>query len=227
MVKSVKELHGTAIEATDGNIGSVEDVYFDDQTGRIRYYVVDTGKWLPGRKVLIAPEAIRRPWHDGTGIPVNLTRAQVKSSPDVDTERPVSRDAELLLYTHYGWVPYWIEATLPPPPPKSASSVEEKREVESLVGDMRNSHLRSWREVKGYEIRASDGKAGTLEDLLIDPEEGRIRYLVIKTGEWLSHRHVLISPDRVAHVDWAESKIETKLSRDDVERCPEYGSLHT
>ena len=211
----MKHLHGTAIEPTDGNIGSVEDVYFDDQTGRIRYYVVDTGKWLPGRKTLNAPEAIRRPWHDGTRIQLNLSRARVKSSPDIDTKRPVSRDAGLLLHNHYGWSPYWISATLPPPTPKSASSVEERLEFETAVGHTRNSHHRSCREVMGYEIRASDGKAGTLEDFLIDPEEGRIRFLAIETGEWLSHRHVVMPPERVAHLDSAESKVETNLSRDE------------
>lgn len=225
MVKSVKELYGATIQAEDGNIGSVVDVYFDDETGRLRYFVVDTAKWLPGRKVLIGSEAIRRPWHDGAGLPVNLTREQVKSSPDIDTEMPVSREAELLLHSHYGWAPYWAGGLLPPPPPKLAAPVEERQQAESVAGDLRTSHLRSSREVMGYEIHGMDGKAGTLEDLLIDPEEGRIRYLVVKTGEWLSHKNVLITPNRIANVNWSESKIETKVSRHDIKVCPEYGSL--
>jgi hypothetical protein len=61
MVKSLRELHGIAIEATDGNTGSLHDIYFDDRSRQIRYFVVDTAKWLPGRRVLIAPEAIRHP----------------------------------------------------------------------------------------------------------------------------------------------------------------------
>jgi sporulation protein YlmC with PRC-barrel domain len=106
-----------------------------------------------------------------------------------------------------------------------ASPLEEKQQAESVAGDLHTSHLRSSREVMGYAIHGTDGKAGTLEDLLIDPEEGRIRYMVVKTGEWLSHRHVLISPDRITKVNWSESKIETRLPRHDIEACPEYGSL--
>ena len=51
------------IDALDGEIGSVHDLYFDDQTWSVRYLVVDTGKWLSGRKVLVSPEAIVKPWH--------------------------------------------------------------------------------------------------------------------------------------------------------------------
>ena len=225
MIKSVNDLHGTAIEATDGHIGAIHDVYFDDQAGNIRYFVVDTAKWLPGRKVLIPPEAIVRPWVDGTGLPVNLTREQVRSSPDIDTQRPVSRDAELLLYSHYNWAPYWPEAVLPPPPPQFASSIEEKREAEATAEHMRSSHLRSCREVMGYQVHGTDGKAGTLDDILIDPEESRIRYFVVKTGEWPFHKQVLVSPDRIGDVNWAESKIDAHISRHQIETCPAYKSL--
>ncbi len=86
-----------------------------------------------------------------------------------------------------------MAATLPlPPRAKLAASVEEKRQVEAVVDQIRNSHLRSCREVIRYEIHGSDGKAGTLDDLLIDPDESRIRFLVIKTNDWLSHRQVII-----------------------------------
>lgn len=226
MVKSLKELHGTAIEATDGNIGSVHDVYFDDQTCHIRYFVVDTAKLLPGRKVLIAPEAIRRPWQDGTGLPVNLTREQVKSSPDIEMEGSVSRAAELLLHTHYGWAPYWGAPVPPPPPPQFAEALNRQREAESLLTTKpRKGHIRSCRDVIGYQVEGTDAKAGSVADLLLDPEECRIRYLVIKLGEWLSHKQVLVWPNRIANVDWAGSKIHMALSRRDMESCPEYGSL--
>jgi sporulation protein YlmC with PRC-barrel domain len=203
MVKSLRELHGTPIEATDGNIGSLQDVYFDDRTGHIRYFVVDTAKWLPGRRVVIAPQVIRHPWHDGTGLPVDLTREQVKSSPAIDSAGPVSRETELLIFSHYGWVPYWVDASPPLEP---------------------DSHVQSCRDMLGYEIRGTDGKAGTLDDVLIDPEHGTVRFVVVKTGEWLSHKQVLLSPAAIGGVNWADAKIETTLSRHAVESCPEYRS---
>ena len=58
MLFAVSSLKGCEIAASDGRIGTVKDVLFDDQTWRVRWMVVDTGQWLPGRKVLIHPSAI-------------------------------------------------------------------------------------------------------------------------------------------------------------------------
>jgi sporulation protein YlmC with PRC-barrel domain len=221
MVKSLRELHGAAIDATDGHIGSLHDLYFDDRSGHIRYFVVDTAKWLPGRRVLIAPEAVRHPWQDGTGLPVSLTRQQVRSSPEIATGTPVTRDAEMLLHMHYGWAPYWVAASLSPAAPELASLVEEVREAESASTQKRESHLQSGREMIGFQICGTDGKAGVLDDLLIDPEEGKVRFLVVKTGERFSHKQVLLSPAVIAGVNGNESKITTRLSRHAVGCCPE------
>src|SRR5215475_5680787 len=109
-------LIGKTIDALDGEIGSVHDLYFDDQVWRVRYLVVATGKWLPGRKVLMVPEGIVKPWHHQPAIAVKLTREQVRSSPDIDTAMPISRVAEELVHRHYQWTPYWDLGTVPIPP---------------------------------------------------------------------------------------------------------------
>ena len=75
---------GKAIEAADGEIGSVDDLYFDDQSWSVRYLVVDTGKWLPGRRVVVTPEAIVKPWHHQAAVAVKLTKEQIEASPDID-----------------------------------------------------------------------------------------------------------------------------------------------
>ena len=49
MLRSMKDLHGFTIGATDGDIGTVQEVYFDDVDYTVRYLVVDTGGWLFGR----------------------------------------------------------------------------------------------------------------------------------------------------------------------------------
>ena len=84
MLRNLKDLRGYAIRATDGNIGKVDDFYFDDEDWRIRYLVVDTGSWLSGRKVLISPNAVGRAGWMARRLPVALTRSQVERSPDVD-----------------------------------------------------------------------------------------------------------------------------------------------
>ena len=81
MLRTISGLRGTIIAATDGEIGSVQDLYFDDLRWTVRYLMVDTGAWLPGRQVLISPMAVGGPsWGEGR-LPVRLTKQQVENSP--------------------------------------------------------------------------------------------------------------------------------------------------
>ena len=57
MLRNMKDLLGFSIGATDGIIGTVKDMYFDDAAWVIRYVVVETDAWLSSRRVLISPMA--------------------------------------------------------------------------------------------------------------------------------------------------------------------------
>ncbi len=107
MLRSTKDLQGYAIHATDGTIGHLKDFYFDDEMWIVRYLVVDTGKCLEGRKVLISPIAIGQPNWEENVLPVTLTKEQVKNSPDIDTDKPVSRQHEIHYFGYYGYPFYW------------------------------------------------------------------------------------------------------------------------
>jgi len=96
MLRTMKELQGYAIRATDGDLGHVKDVYFDDRQWVVRYLIVETGSWLASRKVLISPFAIDHPDWTGKVLPVSITKEQVKNSPDIDTDKPVSRQNEVV-----------------------------------------------------------------------------------------------------------------------------------
>ncbi len=103
MQRNIKSLIGYRMEATDGDIGTVEEFYFEDSTWAIRYLIVKTGNWFLYRKVLIPPQAIVKK-NMGPGIfPVNLSKEQINTSPDIDTDKPVSRQQDIELYGHYAW----------------------------------------------------------------------------------------------------------------------------
>lgn len=107
-LRSIKEVNKYYIEAKDGDIGHVEDFIVDDNLWNIRYMVVDTRNWLPGRKVLIAPYWIQDvKWVD-TKVSVDLTQEEIKNSPPYDPEMPVNREYEEILYDYYGRPKYWI-----------------------------------------------------------------------------------------------------------------------
>ena len=107
MLWHASAINGYAIEASDGDIGTVSDFLFDDASWLVRWLVVDTGNWLSGRKVLLPPSALGRLYANDRVFAVRLTKQQIKDSPEIDTDRPVSRQMETSVYDYYGWSPYW------------------------------------------------------------------------------------------------------------------------
>src|ERR1700689_172293 len=107
MLRNASAITDYAIAASDGRLGTVSDFLFDDVGWAIRWLVVDTGNWLSGRKVLLPRSALGQPDPAAGHFPVKLTMQQVKDSPDVDMDQPVSRQIEAHVYSYYGWDPYW------------------------------------------------------------------------------------------------------------------------
>jgi sporulation protein YlmC with PRC-barrel domain len=94
MLRRLNDLEGYPIEATNGAIGQVTDFLFDDESWVVRYLVVQTGDWLLNRTVLISPMAIGQPAWSYRTLRVPMTTDQVRNSPDVDTDKPVSQQYE-------------------------------------------------------------------------------------------------------------------------------------
>lgn len=233
MLRDMKKMQGFTIQATDGEIGKVHDFYFEDQTGMVRYLVVDTGGWLSEQLVLIAPEAIGQPDRTQKKLPVNLTKVQIENSPTIGIDQPVSRQMETHLRDYYGWDPYW-QMTLANNPWQSMGAPAPDREGQlgqqalSQEGvavptlEAQDSHLRSSEEVIGYHIQAEDGEIGHVETFLVDEEDWRIRYLVVDTRNWLPGNKVLVAPEWMDHIDWAERKVHVNLTRQQIKSSPTY-----
>lgn len=106
-LRSTSEVRGSDIQATDGDLGHVEDFIIEDDTWAIRYLVVDTRNWLPGRKVLIAPPWIERVSWTESKVFVRLTQDEIRNSPEYKKENLLSRDYERLLHEHFNRPVYW------------------------------------------------------------------------------------------------------------------------
>lgn len=225
MLRNINSLTGCTIHATDGELGEVDEFYFDDTTWEIRYLVVRTGSWLSRRKVLISTVALKRePDLRARALPVNLTREQVRTSPDTDTEKTVTRLHELELHKHYAWPLYWGEGflaggmsggTLFPP----TGEEEKKMEGEETPPE---THLQSTLAVRGYQLHAADGTIGRVEDYIVDDAKWVIRYLVAATGTWLPGRKVLVSPHWIERVDWETSEVLVDLTRLAIKASPPF-----
>lgn len=230
MLRSLKELKGYSIRATDGEIGSIADFYFDDGVWLVRYVVVDTGKWLPGRQVLLSPVSAGTPDWEEKSIPVHLTRNQVEDSPDIETDQPISRQIERQLSSHYGWPVYWGDPFLSQglaASPLGAAGVgpsveappEETTEQATVTGD---PHLRSLSEVLGYQLEATDGEIGKADDFIVDDADWQVRYLVADTGSWLSSRKVVFAVQWVLAIEWKDARIHVDLTRDAIRSSPPF-----
>lgn len=228
MLCSVKQLSSFELIARDGDIGKVREVYFDDDRWVVRHLVVGTGGWLSGRDVLISPHAVQRLDSGGHRIELALTRRQIEEAPGVDTDKPVSRQHEVPLYDYYGYPYYWTGGGmwgLAAYPlggvawerPKDPATPPETSPAEA--GD---PHLRSSNEVSGYRIEASDGEIGHVDDFLFDERSWQIRYAVVDTRNWLPGRHVLVSPDWIAGVDWSDRRVRVTITCEAVKSSPEY-----
>ncbi|MFZ0391068.1 MAG: PRC-barrel domain-containing protein [Calditrichia bacterium] len=225
MLYSVEQLTGFKIEGTDGEVGKVHEFYFDDHSWKIRYVIVDTGGWLPGRRVLLAPAALKQPDRKEKHLPVKLTTDQIKNSPEIRREEPVSRQKEIDMLEYYQWPIYWDIGAVHVPSTNYvlAREVAEKRAANKPeeIGD---PHLRSTNEVNGYHIQAVDEEIGHVEDFIIDVNNWDVRFMVIDTRNWLPGKKVVIAPRWIKDVNWAESKVMVDLAKEQIKESPEYKS---
>jgi len=227
MFMNAAHLKVLVIQATDGEIGTVNLFYFDDEAWAIRYLTVDTGGWLGGRNVLISPISIvQTNWHTKR-LDVALTKKQVENSPNIDTHKPVSRQHEAAYLGYYGYSYYWVgpnmwgpvlyPSGLPIPSTEFEEAMAARVRRESL-----DSHLRSSEAVTGYHIEATDGEIGHVAGFVMDDETWAVRYIEVATRNWWPGTKVLVSPAWIQRVSWTDSKVYVDLSREAIKSSPEF-----
>jgi uncharacterized protein YrrD len=108
-LRSTHGVSGHHLQATDGEIGHVDDFIIDEETWTIRYLIIDTRNWLPGKKVLVSPKWIERVSWGESKVFVNLARETIKQSPEYTDGALLTRDYETELHRHYNRREYWVE----------------------------------------------------------------------------------------------------------------------
>jgi len=237
MLRSAKDLEGYAVQATDGLIGHVKDIYFDDQQWVARYFVVETGHWFASRKVLVSAIAMGKLDWTGSLLPVSITKVQVKNSPDIDTDKPVSRQHERRHLGYYGFPYYWGGAGIwgsGAYPGQMLANVgyggcyadylegQPEHDQAQTEAEHRDHHLRSCNEVMKYQIEATDGDIGHVVGLLVDEDTWAVRYIVVETGSWWLGHQVLVAPQWIQEVRWSDSSVTVALTRQAVREAPRY-----
>lgn len=223
MLQNTQALYGSKLIAADGDIGHVQDFYFDDQNWVIRYLVVDSGSWLTGRQVLISPHAFGKLDRDANTLHVNLSKKQIEHSPSIESHKPVSRQYEVDYYRYYGWPAYWDGGAMwgLGGHPLVLAPSEKEMNAQLQYHHRDDKHLQSSKAVTGYAIQATDGEIGSVQGFMVDDRSWAIRELVAAAGHWYSGHEVLISPGKIKRISYEDSKVFVSLTKADLQRTAE------
>ncbi len=227
MLRSLKELKGRTITAVDGEVGQLVDLLLDDERWAVRYLAVDAGGLVVGRHLLLSPRCLTAPLDpagaSGTTLEISLTREQLRSSPSVDADEPITHPKESDYLRYYGYSSCWaypgVWGVGGPPGPLSTAGHADATSAPAT------SHLRSATDVLGYQLEGTDGAIGHIDDFLFADESWEIRYLVIKTGSWCRAKRVLLAPHWARSIDWAERCVRIDLTREAVEQSPAWDGV--
>ncbi len=223
MLRSAKELEGYTVTATDGDIGTVRDIYFNDAHWTIRYLIVDTsGFWQEAHQVLISPLAFQNVEWATQRFHLSITGERVKNSPRAELDRPVSLQFEQTYFQYYNWPYYWGKEGLWgdwSAPKELAQGAWVTPQPSQAKYD---HHLRSVKEVVGYRIAGSDEEIGHVQDLIVDDQTWAIRYLVVDTTTWWSGKSVLMAPHWIERISWEEKTVYLGLPRETIKNAPQW-----
>ena len=230
MERNINSLIGCHLEAKDGRIGEVVEFYFDDKTWKIRYLIVRLGHPLNSRQVLISPDALLRTTGQKELFSVHLTKEQINKSPNIDTDKPVSRQQEIELYGHYGWPAYWIgglnsggnlEDTTPIP-------VTDEKNMDQINANKKpdaDLYLCSTARVTGYTIYANDGEIGHVNDFIFDDQTWQLVNFVVDTQSWAGGEKVLIAVEHIKELVWQKFEVFLDMTIAGVKNSPLFDAL--
>jgi hypothetical protein len=213
MLRTLENILGYRLIAAEGEIGKVHDFFLDDALWRLRYLVVETGNWMQRRRVLIAKPALGSIDGENREFMVQLTREQVQNSPDVDTEKPVSRQQEMLMNDHYGWPAYWApEALMVLDPIPLGPTIDDFKEEDP--------HLRSFRELRSYRLNYGGEPIAKMRDLVIDDGDWSVTQVVASYGGLLDSRLFAVPASSIVKVSWSEGTLTAATSEKDPGKLP-------
>jgi sporulation protein YlmC with PRC-barrel domain len=237
MLQSVSELQSYSIGATDGVIGRVRDIYFDDGSWNVRYFVVETGVWLTSRKILICPVSVKTADRATKSLRVSISKRQVHGSPEIDVDKPISRQHEMRLLGYYRYPHYWGGGGQSAArglgyggiTPAYRRDMEDRARVGAIDELKRyvhdDHHLRSCEKVMNSLVQAPDGDIGRVRDFLVDEATWAIRYLVVDTEDWWAGHRVLVDPRWTVNDHWSASRVSVKCTREFLQNAPPYTSV--
>jgi hypothetical protein len=229
MLQRLQDYERLAVEATDGQLGSVDDFLFDDERWTIRYLVASTGS-LFGRKVALSPIAANSPDWTEDRLSIRLSMDRIRQSPDLLMAGDIPRTREREYAAYYGYPAYWggpglwawagaPGALAGTPPPEYRVS---NRDDDPASAETYRHRLRSVVDLRGAHLHALDGELGHIEDVIVDGESWNMPYLVVGTSNWIGGKRVLMPTAMALAVDWPARRLHVQVPREHLKEAPAY-----
>lgn len=140
---------------------------------------------------------------------LGLTKEQVRDSPDLDTEKPVSREQEIAMEEYWGKIAYWASTEL-----EGDALTPTGRKYPVRTNE--DPDLRGGVNLIDYQVCATDGEIGRLEGFMMDEASWHLGYLDVKAGDWLLSRSVLMPTRWIKSVSWASCRVNLHHSKDGI-----------
>jgi len=222
MFHSAKDLLKYTIKADDMS-ADAEDIFIDARDLKLRHVVVDIGAWFQNRTAVVSAARFKAPDTDSRDWPADLTKAEAESAPGLDAMRDDGDDGATLPF-YPAWPPVIVGVageTISPLLMQAQVAdhlKDEPDEPETRLADQ--SQLKSVSSLIGLPVFGSDGQLARLVDLLIDPDDMRVRHLVIDTGNLLPHRQMVVPAGVIRHFPRHGEHLVTSLTRRQLENSP-------
>ncbi|WP_332697414.1 PRC-barrel domain-containing protein [Halalkalibacter lacteus] len=209
----------------DGELGSIDDFYFEASNLMIRYFAINTRKWFFGGTGLLSPKAFAAINIPEQMIEVTITKEQLKNSPKLSDHSPLSLAYEKKLNHYYGWSLYWKDQIAPPIEGENLSgspmngvftSADDQQELVQL--NQTHHVLRTSSELIGCKVYAKNKEVGKITDLVIDHQSWDIRFLEIDIGGFLSKQVVPLSTNWISEINWIDGVVLMNKDKQEVEQ---------
>jgi sporulation protein YlmC with PRC-barrel domain len=236
MKRGMNEIIGHSIITKDGTKGKIKDFLFDKDSWQVRYLEADFGNLFSNDRILIPKTLLMESHISDDDLHLNVTTSLVKLGPKPEEDLPISRQYEEKLNRYYNQEFYWagpgygvVETGMGQEYGETESAMTGSRyprriprysEVEDVE---QSSNLHSFKEVKGYNIHATDGTLGSVDNLIIDDDSWQIGYIIVDTNSWLPwSKKVLIDISFIENINYEVREAEINLHTDSIKNAPEY-----
>ncbi len=231
MKHRLKDITGLTIETTDGTKGKIKDFLFDEDKWIVRYIEADFGGFFKDKRILLPINVFIDHLWDSKHISINIAKEDIDKSPSPEDKPTVSREYEKELMKHYGYASYWSPGYIPPTHtglyyPARPMNVPTKEISEEKISEEKlDTKLRSFNEVKGYHILATDGHLGHLEDMIVDDADWQMIYVIIDTSNWLPwSKKVILLINWLDEISFETHEVSINVHTDVIKDAPEFNT---